>query len=173
MTTIGYGDRVPKTFGGRAMALIWMFSAILIIASFTASVTSTLTVSRLATSINSPHDLHDVRVATVTDSTSSKYLARERISFFQYSTIEECMANLQEEKMDAVVYDAAILKYLCLNQYAGKIDVMPSTFEKKDYAIALPQQSTLREPINQALLEEMAEPGWLEILQRFLGIQGE
>jgi ABC-type amino acid transport substrate-binding protein len=169
MTTVGYGDRVPKTVGGRIMALIWMFSALLIIASFTASVTSTLTVSRLESTINSSRDLRDVRVATVTDSTSSKYLARERIPFFRYATVEECMEKLKEGKTDAVVYDAAMLQYLCLNQFAGEIAVLPSTFEKQDYAIALPQGSELREPINQALLEEMADPGWLEIIERFLG----
>jgi ABC-type amino acid transport substrate-binding protein len=172
MTTVGYGDRVPKTIGGRTTALIWMFSAILIIASLTASVTSTLTVSRLVTPISSPRHLHDVRVATVLDSTSAQFLARERISCFRYSTIEACMEKLREEEMDAVVYDVAMLKYLCLNQFVDEIDVLPATFEKQDYAIALPQASKLREPINQALLEELGDPDWLEIVQRYLGNQG-
>ena len=31
MTTVGYGDKSPITFGGRVLGLVWMFSAIIII----------------------------------------------------------------------------------------------------------------------------------------------
>ena len=78
MTTVGYGDRVPKTLGGRLMAVIWMFSAILIISSFTASVTSTLTLARLESNVSGPRDLHRVRVATIMDSTSGRLFVSRR-----------------------------------------------------------------------------------------------
>ena len=39
MTTVGYGDKRPITFGGRVLAIIWMFVAIFIISSLTASIT--------------------------------------------------------------------------------------------------------------------------------------
>src|SRR5208283_5746087 len=29
MTTVGYGDKLPKTIGGRIVSLIWMFSGII------------------------------------------------------------------------------------------------------------------------------------------------
>ena len=173
MTTVGYGDRVPKTIGGRTMALIWMFSVILIIASFTASVTSTLTLSRPESNVRNSHDLHDVRVATVTDSTSARYLAREGVPFLRSPTIETCMKDLRDGKVEAVVYDAAMLQYLCINEFQGEIDVLPATFEKQDYAIALQEGSLLREPINQALLDELTNPNWLERVQFYLGNQDD
>ncbi len=169
MTTVGYGDRVPKSFGGRLMAVVWMFSALIIIASFTASVTSTLTLARLESAVQSPRDLNDVRVASVTGSTSADYLEREGIAFRRFETLEDCLEALQAGQFDAVVYDAPILRYLCLTQFPGELEVLPASFEKQDYAFALQTNSVLREPMNQALLIVLGEPGWQEILQRHLG----
>ena len=54
MTTVGYGDKVPKTPGGRAIAVVWMYTAIVIISIFTASVTSILTLSQLESNVRRP-----------------------------------------------------------------------------------------------------------------------
>ena len=34
MTTVGYGDKSPRTFGGRFVALIWMFTSVIMISTF-------------------------------------------------------------------------------------------------------------------------------------------
>jgi ABC-type amino acid transport substrate-binding protein len=44
MTTVGYGDKAPVTFWGRLVALVWMFAGIIMISSFTAAITTALTV---------------------------------------------------------------------------------------------------------------------------------
>ena len=75
LTTVGYGDKVPKTTPGRFIGLVWMFAGLFIIASFTAAVTSALTVTQLKSRIAGPADLSRVKVATVEGSTSAKYLS--------------------------------------------------------------------------------------------------
>ena len=50
-----------------------MFAAIIITSLFTASITSTLTVSRLESAIKGPEDLVRVKVATLAGSTSAAY----------------------------------------------------------------------------------------------------
>ena len=62
MTTVGYGDKAPKTFGGRVVALIWMFVSLIIIASFTASIAASLTANRLAESALSSRAIGELRV---------------------------------------------------------------------------------------------------------------
>lgn len=47
MKTIGYGDKAPKTFGGRTVAIFWMFVSIILLSSFTAAITTSLTVGEL------------------------------------------------------------------------------------------------------------------------------
>jgi hypothetical protein len=39
MTTVGYGDKHPKTTGGRIVSLIWMFTAVILVSLFTATIT--------------------------------------------------------------------------------------------------------------------------------------
>ena len=47
MTTVGYGDKTPRTPAGRIVAIVWMFSSIILISSFTATITTWLTVDEL------------------------------------------------------------------------------------------------------------------------------
>ncbi|MBT8407592.1 MAG: transporter substrate-binding domain-containing protein, partial [Deltaproteobacteria bacterium] len=54
MTTVGYGDKAPKTFGGRMVALVWMLASIILISSFTATITTSLTVGELSGKVRGP-----------------------------------------------------------------------------------------------------------------------
>ncbi len=91
MTTVGYGDKVPQSAGGRCIACLWMFAGLFIIASFTAAVTSALTVTQLKSRIAGPADLSRVRVATVAGSTSEKYLqSRHIIPRQKYVDVRSC-----------------------------------------------------------------------------------
>ena len=69
MTTVGYGDKVPISFGGRVVAFIWMLLAIIIVSVLTATITSTLTVAHLDVPVKGPQDLPRVRVGAITDTT--------------------------------------------------------------------------------------------------------
>ena len=109
MTTVGYGDKAPVTFWGRILAIIWMFAGI--ISSFTAAITSALTVGHLESIINGPEDLPKVRVGTVVNSTSEVFLREKSLSYSKYNTLFEGLQDVADGKIDAVVYDAPILRY--------------------------------------------------------------
>lgn len=51
MTTVGYGDKAPVSFWGRAVALVWMFASVILISTVTASLTTAFTVDALATHV--------------------------------------------------------------------------------------------------------------------------
>ena len=61
MTTVGYGDKSPETFGGRLIALIWMFVSVIIISTVTASLTTALTVDALSSAVQGEEDLARAR----------------------------------------------------------------------------------------------------------------
>ena len=169
MTTVGYGDKSPVTPGGRALGLVWMFVAVILTSSFTATITSSLTVERLESSINGPDDLKHVRVASVAGSTSAAYLDRRHIAYRAVPAPIDGMKAVAAGQVDAMVYDAPILKYLAKNEVSSNVMVLPITFDRQDYGLALPDQSPLREPLNRALLSELGKDTWKELLDRYLG----
>ena len=169
MTTVGYGDKAPVTLAGRILGLIWMFAAIIIISSFTAAITSSLTVTQLESVIKGPEDLPKVTVGTMANSTSESYLKQIHISFISYPSPQEGLAALQEGKIQALVYDAPILRYYIHQNYIGSLEVLPYRLQRQEYGIALQPKSPLREQINVALLQKIREKAWQEKLSQYLG----
>lgn len=169
MTTVGYGDKAPTTLIGRIIAVIWMFAAVITISTFTAAISSSLTVQKLGSLIKGPDDLPRVRVGTIGDTTSADYLQKRRIAFQSYQTAPDGLKAIQTDDIDAFVYDSPLLRYLVNTQYNGVLQVLPGTFLPQDYAIGLPPNSPLREPINRALLRKISEPAWQDTLYRYLG----
>jgi ABC-type amino acid transport substrate-binding protein len=169
MTTVGYGDKSPRTLGGRIVALVWMFAGVILISGFTAAIASSLTVGSLSFKVEGVEDLPKVRVTTVAGTTSAAYLERETIRFRTAASVEEALADLAADRTDAVVYDAPILQYLCRLETEARLAVLPRTFNRQDYGFALPPESPLREPLNQALLEQLRSPWWQDVLYRYLG----
>jgi polar amino acid transport system substrate-binding protein len=169
MTTVGYGDKTPRTVGGRIIALVWMFTALVVISSFTASITTSLTVGALQGSIQGPDDLPQSRVGSVPQSTSADYLNGRQLPFTAYQTADEALDALARGEVDAVVYDAPILRYDVRQRFGGVLRVLPTVFARQYYAFALPTGSAMREPINRVLLARIAMPEWQGLLQRYLG----
>lgn len=169
MTTVGYGDKAPRSVGGRVVALLWMFASILIISSFTAAIASALTVSQLESRVRGPEDLPGLTIATVPESTSETYLRRRRLKVRPYASPLEALNAVATEEVDVAVYDAPILRYLAMRETENGIHVLPRTFEMQNYAIGLRPESELREAINRVLLKKVADPWWQDLLYRYLG----
>ena len=169
MTTVGYGDKAPVTLGGRLVALVWMFAALIVVATFTGAIASALTVGELGQAVNGPEDLPNVDVGTVAGSTSEAYLRARRISYQACQDAREGLEAVAAGKLDAFVYDAPLLRYLANTEFKGRVEVLPRRFERQDYGIALPEGSPLREPMNRVLLRRISGPEWQDVLYRYLG----
>ncbi len=169
MTTVGYGDKAPVTLVGRLLGLVWMFAAILIIASFTASISSALTVSQLSSSVSGPGDLPKVKVGTVEPGSGPYYLGRRHIKYKGYKDATAAIEGLASGEVDAVVYEAPILQYVVKNKGDTNIVVLDGTFDNHGYALMLKQASPLREAVNIALLQFISTDDWSSVLQKYLG----
>lgn len=169
MTTVGYGDKSPRTLGGRLIGLVWMFAAIIVISSFTAAIATSLTVDKLSSGIQNVNDLAHARVATVAGSAAAVSLADRGIAFNRRDSLNTALTNLAEGRIDAVVYDAPLLKYRIRQDYANRLSVLDHTFERQDYAFALPQGSNLREPVNRAILAIIDDRQWSRLVARYIG----
>lgn len=168
MTTVGYGDKYPTTFGGRLVAFLWMFVSIFIISSFVAAITSSLTVSQLEGSVKSLDDLKIYAVGTVQGSTGESFLLDQNIASIPHVNAVLGLEAVADKKIDVFVGDAPILKYLVKEEFRGTLQVLPNTFARQDYGIALRNNSELREPLNRALLQYITTEDWNSLLKRFL-----
>ncbi|MGA9755011.1 MAG: transporter substrate-binding domain-containing protein, partial [Desulfobaccales bacterium] len=124
MTTVGYGDKLPKTIGGRIVSLIWMFTAVILVSFFTATITSMLTVKQLETSVRGLEDLKKALVGTMPYTTSESFLINSLISFKTYKSVEEGLKSLINGEIKAFVYDAPELRYRIKQRFQGKLEVL-------------------------------------------------
>ena len=168
MTTVGYGDKAPKTVPGRVLGLVWMFIAIVLIGTFIANMSSALTVSQLQTPIRGPEDLGNATVATVQRSASEAFLREQRIPFRYADDLQGALAQVADGKIDAAVYDAPLMRYLATHGFQDEIDVLPRTFGRQDYSIALPSGSPYREDINRILLADETKAILQDLLFEYL-----
>jgi polar amino acid transport system substrate-binding protein len=168
MTTVGYGDKAPKTMGGRIFALIWMIFSIIFIASFTASITSQLTISGLRGKVRGFNDLYHAHVGSIAESSGFDFLTRKGIAVIPFKTVQDGLSAVTDHKIDAFVHDEKILSYLSKTTFPGRVQVLEGTFNEYFVSIALPPKSPLRKPINKALLQFMKTERWIELLNRYI-----
>jgi ABC-type amino acid transport substrate-binding protein len=169
MTTVGYGDKAPKTAAGRTVALVWMFTSLLIISGFTAAIASALTVGALDSPIAGAEDLSEVRVASVAGSSSGDWLARRGIAFTASTGVDQSLQLLAQGRVDAVVYDAPILEYLVHRSPNHGLAVLAPRFDPRPYAFAVPVRSPWLETLNRQILAVTATPEWRRSVMETLG----
>jgi ABC-type amino acid transport substrate-binding protein len=171
VTTTGYGDKIPQTLAGRVVAVIWMLSGLVIVSTFIASVTASLTARHFTSKIQGFEDLPRHRVAVVSNAISDLYLRQHRIAAIRYPTGDAAVQALAEGKVDAFVQDTPLLMYRA-NQNPGTIAVLPQSFDPQGYGFGFPAGSPLRKSVDVALLEVISDPVWQEIQDRYLGAAG-
>lgn len=172
ISTGEHGDReTPSVVKRLTVAFMWLFGVVLI-AQFTATVTSSLTVQQLRSRIHGPADLMGRTLGSVPGSVAAEYLQARGHGFVPVDGPEEAFRALIEGRVQAVVYEAPTLQYWASRLGSGQVRVTGPVFHPERYGIALPVGSPLRKPINAALLELMENGTYEEIRLRWFGHPG-
>ncbi|MEM7797682.1 MAG: glycine betaine/L-proline ABC transporter substrate-binding protein ProX [Chloroflexota bacterium] len=164
-TTVGYGDHVPRTIVGRIVGILWMFSGLFVLASFTASIATAFAVNELTTQITGPQDLFGKQVATIERSAAADYLVREGIRPILYLHEDDAYDALAAGTVDALVYDAPVLQHYAAQDQGESVELVDGVFQAQHYGVAVANNPALREEINLALLQ-LIESGQYEALKQ-------
>jgi ABC-type amino acid transport substrate-binding protein len=119
--------------------------------------------------VDSVDDLRRLRVATVAASSGEDFLRSERVRFATSPRSLQALQALQSGKVEAVVADVPIMRYLAANELGGEVEVGRTIFRAEAYGLGLRQGSPLREAINQRLLQRVGAPAWRDVLYRYMG----
>ena len=138
----------------RLQTLAWMIIGIIWFAAFTATLTSSLTLTRIGYGeIKGLMDLNDKSVAVIKGTTSEDFMRYHDVTVMLAETLDDLIRSLKAETVDAVVYDAPALMYIAKKD--NSIKVVGKMFDEQKYGIAFPQDSQNRyeEMFNVAILE--------------------
>jgi len=159
ISTVGYGDKTPKSHSGKVIALVLIVFGYVAFAWFTATISSAMTVSRLEGEIRGPEDLVGKRVATLSGSTSETYLQHlPGVQIKEVETIDQAYIALETGQVAAVVYDFPVLSHYANGEGQERVRLTGPIFQREPYGIVFPEGSKWRETINQALLQ-LSEQG--------------
>ncbi len=162
-------DQMPRAALARVFAVLWMFMSVVFIAYFTAAVTSSLTVQQLRGDINGPEDLPGKRVASIQGSTSAEYLRQRNVDVTEFAKVEEAYHALEQNQVDAVVYDTPVLLYYAAHEGKGKVQTAGPIFRKENYGIVFPSNSPNRKPVNEVLLKLKENGAYDQLYKKWFG----
>ncbi len=167
MTTVGYGDKAPVSTWGRIISIIWMFTAVIVISSFTAGITSSLTITQLETNIKGIDDLRKAKVGTISNSASASFLKDYGVGYIPYQDLIQGLDDVNSGKINAFVYDEAILRYIIHeNKLNERIIIIPSSYSKEYFSFASGDQQLI-DKINPVLIRKIESTDWKEILEKY------
>uniref|UniRef100_G3P917 Glutamate receptor n=1 Tax=Gasterosteus aculeatus aculeatus TaxID=481459 RepID=G3P917_GASAC len=175
----------PRGTTSKIMVLIWAFFAVIFLASYTANLAAFMiqeeyidTVSGLSDKkFQHPEEQYPpLKFGTVPNGSTEKNIRSNYPGMHQYMGkynqrgVEDAILNLKEGKLDAFIYDAAVLNYMARKDEGCKVMTIGSgkVFATTGYGIALHKNSRWKRPLDLALLQlvgddeiEMLERLWL------------
>ncbi len=171
MTTVGYGDKSPKTVGGRVIGLIWMFAAIILISSITAGITSSLTVEKLEWNANDFSYFKDIKIGTVKNSvTEQKLLNHYSHNLISYNTFDELMQGLKKDEVKGVSYDEPLLRFVLNNNDDFKdYELLNFKFNQSFYAVGFSKKlnEKKKDEISKKILKFTESNDWKILLSKY------
>jgi len=102
MTTVGYGDKVPRTIYGRMFSVLWILTGVCLIAIFTAAVTSAITVSSVDSDCKSTQGKH---LAALNGSAAEKEARHQGANVTTFEMESKMFDSLQAGEVEGVMLD--------------------------------------------------------------------
>ncbi|KAM9296671.1 glutamate receptor ionotropic, NMDA 2C [Gastrophryne carolinensis] len=164
----------PRGTTSKIMVLVWAFFAVIFLASYTANLAAFMiqeqyidTVSGLSDrKFQKPQEHYPpFRFGTVPNGSTERNIRTNYPDMHSYMvrynqrSVEDALASLKSGKLDAFIYDAAVLNYMAGKDEGCKLVTIGSgkVFATTGYGIALQKNSRWKRPIDLALLQFLGD----------------
>lgn len=168
MTTVGYGDKTPKTTIGRVVAIFWMLGSLVLVSLLSTSLVSRLTAERVETrDLAASIDLRGKRLAAVAQSSGAEYLDELHLRYMKFKDLPEALDLLAAGRSNAVINSVGALQYFISKRYSRVLEMPQGLLAPAYMAVALPAHSPLKRPIDRALIKITTGAEWRTLEERF------
>ena len=167
MSTVGYGDKAPRTTLGRAVGLVWIFLSIVLLAAFTGTIASSMTVGRMGMKLTSVHELRHKIVGVVTDSEASQWLTNRHIALNSFESIDMGLEAVINQEIDVFIADRPSVLWQMAQRKDPEQIIIQNNIHPERLAFALPEASRYQEEINVSMLKEFHSRMWLDLESEF------
>ena len=171
-STVGYGDIVPITRGGRMVMSAWMVLSLVIVTSLTAGIATTAAVAlsdRQPDLIQKMSDLRNRRVSTVGQQSAAAQWARfygARVS--SSDNLAKAIQLLNDGQVDGVLAGRHALEYILHTNPLDPFVLADFNISSANIGIVLPRNSKLTQRINEVILEVPTQIAFQEIRERWM-----
>jgi ABC-type amino acid transport substrate-binding protein len=170
VTTVGYGDKAPKTSLGKIFGLLWMFIALIFISSLTASLTSNFTETRATNRLENFGEFKEKKVGTVANSGTASFLKKhffKNVSY--YDDLPSGLVALDNEEIYAITYDEPIIRYRLKTDFKDwDFEIKPIRFDQQLYAFGLTKsRKSLKDSISRLIIKKTETIDWEILLNEF------
>ncbi|KAJ6301736.1 hypothetical protein OIU77_015950 [Salix suchowensis] len=154
----------------RMSGVVWLFVSLIIIQTYTANLTSMLTVQRLEPTVPSVDELlnSNAKVGYCTGSYMTEYLPRvlkfKLENLKKYGSAEEYFNGFNNKEISAAFIATPYAK-LFLGRYCNRFIQIGETYKIGGFGFAFPRGSPLLASVNEALLK-ISENGTVQALEK-------
>lgn len=142
MTTVGYGDRYPRSIGGRLFAVMWILVGMVIISIFTAALTTSLTTLSLETKVKLP----GAKVVALVDSIETITGFQQQVNLTRVLTGRDIYEHLQSGQVQGALMDAYFWIHFKSNYPTSNLKVQEVIQQKKfEYGVRVNNNPALAE----------------------------
>ncbi|KAG9343723.1 hypothetical protein JZ751_013101 [Albula glossodonta] len=142
----------PKGTTSKIMVLVWAFFAVIFLASYTANLAAFMIQEQYIDTVSGLSDKkRNIR--------SNYPEMHAHMVKYNQKGVEDALNSLKTGKLDAFIYDAAVLNYMAGKDEGCKLVTIGSgkVFATTGYGIALQKDSPWKRPIDLALLQFLAD----------------
>jgi len=164
-------ETMPRQWLARGLAIFWMFAGVVFVASYTAQLTTALTVEQIRGAIEGPDDLPDKRVGALGHSPAAAYLREHHALVSEFATVDQVLKALLYDEVDALFVASPILRHYAAHEGKGRVKLVGPEVNIGPVAIMVQLDSPLRKKIDVALLKLYEDGSYQRIYEKWFGSQ--